>query len=82
MVKTGKVKIKNQSFEIWCQKFLKLPTFAFLPLEVDHIMQAHSFNFHNDIFDLLIVATAKIMDLPLITKDSIITDANVIDVIW
>lgn len=45
-------------------------------------MRAHQLNFHNDPFDVLIVATAKILDMPLITKDRIITDAHVVDVVW
>jgi len=80
--KAGKIKIKGESFQAWCQKLLKQPTFIFLPLELKHIFQAYEYNFHSDPFDLLIVATAKNLDIPLITKDSIITDANIIDVVW
>lgn len=82
LIKVGKVKTKNVSFERWCENLFKNPMFVFLPIEVEHVVLAHSYNFHNDIFDLLIVAAAKTLDLPLITKDSIITDANIVDVIW
>ncbi len=82
LMKVGKVKIKNLNFSLWCDNLFKHSNFLFLPLEAEHIIEAHSYHFHNDIFDLLIVATAKILDVPLITKDSVITDANVIDVVW
>ncbi|MFQ5637465.1 MAG: type II toxin-antitoxin system VapC family toxin [bacterium] len=82
LVRAGKIKIKSVNFETWCQRFFKNPTFLFQTLEIDHIMRAHQLNFHNDPFDVLIVATAKILDMPLITKDRIITDAHVVDVVW
>ncbi len=83
LVKTGKIILEeDQTFEAWCQRVVRVPSFVYLPLEVDHIKQAHNYNFHKDPFDLLIVATAKILNMPLITKDSIITDANIVEVIW
>lgn len=82
LIKAGKVKTRNVSFEQWCRNLFKNAMFVFLPIEVEHIILAHSYNFHNDPFDLLIVAAAKTLDLPLITKDSIITDANIVEVVW
>jgi PIN domain nuclease of toxin-antitoxin system len=37
---------------------------------------------HGDQFDRIIVATAKIHRLPLITKDANITDAGVVETVW
>jgi len=35
-----------------------------------------------DIFDRLIVATAKYLDIPILTSDKMITDKRIVDVIW
>lgn len=58
LIKAGKVKTRNVSFEQWCKNLFKNPMFVFLPIEIDQIILAHSYNFHKDPFDLLIVATA------------------------
>ena len=49
-------------------------------LDLDVIAEAHLLTFHGDPFDRTIVATAKVMDLPLITRDSIIVDAKLVDI--
>jgi PIN domain nuclease of toxin-antitoxin system len=38
--------------------------------------------FHNDPFDALIVASAKAVNLPLVTRDAAIQDSGVVKVIW
>lgn len=37
---------------------------------------------HGDQFDRIIAATAKVYDIPLITKDANITDAGVVTIVW
>jgi PIN domain nuclease of toxin-antitoxin system len=49
---------------------------------LDVIVQLHHLRFRGDPFDRAIVATAKLMDLPLITKDEMIVNANLVDIAW
>jgi PIN domain nuclease of toxin-antitoxin system len=49
---------------------------------LDVIVQLHRLRFHGDPFDRAIVATAKLMDLPLITKDEMIVSAKLVDIAW
>lgn len=37
---------------------------------------------HGDQFDRIITATAKVLRLPLITRDSAITDASIVTTVW
>lgn len=82
LLKLNKVKIKSLNFEEWCNKLFRSPNFVFLPIKIEHILRSHHLDFHKDSFDLLIVATAKVLDMPLITKDSVISDANIVEVVW
>ena len=51
-------------------------------LDLDVIAEAHHLRFNGDPFDRTIVATAKLMDLPLITKDQLIVNANLVEIAW
>jgi PIN domain nuclease of toxin-antitoxin system len=37
---------------------------------------------HGDPFDRVIVATAKVHDAPLLTRDRAITDSGVVEIVW
>jgi PIN domain nuclease of toxin-antitoxin system len=37
---------------------------------------------HGDQFDRIIAATAKVHDIPLITKDANLTDAEIVATLW
>lgn len=51
-------------------------------LQPDDLVIAHTLNFNRDPFDSLIVATAKRLELPLITADGDITDSGACEVFW
>ncbi len=51
-------------------------------LETEIISDAVGYNFNNDPFDSVIVATAKRLELPLITKDSAIINSNIVEIFW
>ncbi|MBX9693064.1 MAG: PIN domain-containing protein [Cyanobacteria bacterium] len=51
-------------------------------LQPDDLVIAHSLSFNRDPFDALIVATAKRLELPLITADADITDSATCQTIW
>lgn len=72
----------NTSFEDWLDALLVLPCFDAVPLDEQVIVEARKFNFNRDVFDAAIVATARIKDLPLITKDQAISDSGVVEIWW
>jgi PIN domain nuclease of toxin-antitoxin system len=57
---------------------------AYQPVDVapDHVFLADEMRFNRDPFDGLIVAAARSLNLPLITRDSEIIDSATVKVIW
>ena len=54
-----------------------------LPITLDIAIAAPALALkHGDQFDRIIAATAKIHDIPLVTKDANITDAAVVATVW
>jgi PIN domain nuclease of toxin-antitoxin system len=72
----------RESFEIWAGALTARKGIDLSALGLDVIAQAHYLRFQGDPFDRTIVATAIVMDLPLITKDRAITESNLVDIIW
>jgi PIN domain nuclease of toxin-antitoxin system len=81
LINCGKVKLRDP-LGTWCQQLFKKPCFDLAPFDDDVICIAHHLQFTNDLFDGLIVATARHMDLPLITKDLNITDSGLVEIMW
>jgi PIN domain nuclease of toxin-antitoxin system len=69
-------------FEEWLDRLFVAPGFSAQPLDMGTIKVIHWLNFHNDPFDIAIVATAMQMDLPLITNDSIIHKKKPCKLYW
>ena len=57
---------------------------AYVPLELSpaHVLLADELRFTRDPFDALIVASAKDLSLPLITRDDAIRGSGIVPVIW
>lgn len=72
----------GESFDRWVDKLSSKDGFNIVQLEPGIISRSVGYSFNNDIFDKAIVATAGEMDLPLITKDSAITESNLVEVYW
>jgi len=81
LIEHDKIKVR-EPFEVWAAALIARRGIDLAALALDVIAQAHHLRFHGDPFDRTIVATAKLMDLPLITKDETITNAKVVDVFW
>lgn len=81
LARVGKINLEK-SIGQWCQDLFRRPAFIPVPLEVEHMVEAHSLSFTTDPFDLLIVAVARILGHPLITKDSAIEEANLLPTFW
>ena len=72
----------RDSFTHWVHALLAQPGFALAPLDADVIGSIIGTNFSADPFDLGIVATAYQKQLPLITKDEVITRSKIVDITW
>lgn len=77
----GKINLPER-FDFWSSNLLRKKGFILIPLEPSIIANAVNYNFNNDPFDKIIVASAVDFNLPLITKDSAITNSNVVEIYW
>ena len=65
----------------WAEHLLAQPGFALAAVDVRMLAEAYYYPFP-DHFDSVITATAKVMDLLLITNDAEITASQLADVYW
>lgn len=72
----------RQPFGEWLAELLAQPGFEVAPLDAEIIAEARNYGFNNDIFDAAIIATAKVKDLPLITRDTAIVESGLVEVWW
>lgn len=72
----------NTPYPDWADALLAHPSFECVPLDDRIITEAYNCRFTRDIFDAAIVATARLKDVPLITKDQMITDSRSVDIWW
>ena len=72
----------SKPFEQWLRDLLQKPCYDQIPLDAEIIGESRVYNFNNDIFDAAIVATAKLRDVPLITKHVAITNAGLVGIYW
>jgi len=72
----------SKPFEQWLRDLLQKPCFDQIPLDAAIIVESRSYSFNDDIFDAAIVATARLHDVPLITKDVAITNSGLVEIYW
>jgi PIN domain nuclease of toxin-antitoxin system len=72
----------NTPFTDWADALLAHSSFECVPLDEWIIAEARGYRFNRDVFDAAIVATARLKDVPLITKDQAITNSRVVDIWW
>ena len=77
----GKINLPER-FSFWSNKLLRKQGFKIIPLETSIIANAVNYGFNNDLFDKIIVSCAAEFDLPLITKDSAITESKLVEIYW
>ena len=80
LIRKRRVELR-QPFDHWAQ-MLPRRGFEVVPVDLPLVLEARWLTFSRDPFDLSIVATAKLKDLPLITKDETIREAGVVEVTW
>ena len=81
LLKAGRVQLR-EPFGQWVASLLALRGFELAPLDVPVITESLNLNLalFDDPFDAAIVATARLSDLPLITKDKRIADTKIVEV--
>ena len=80
LIRKRRVELR-QPFDHWAQ-MLPRRGFEVVPVDLPLVLEARWLTFSRDPFDLSIVATAKLKDLPLITKDETIREAGVVEETW
>ena len=81
LLKSGKVSLP-QPFDNWCTEILVRSGFDLAPFDLRTVSESLALGMFNDPFDCLIVATARVLDLPLITADQRITESRMVEVVW
>ena len=71
----------RQRFDHWCRSLDSKRGFQIQPLLWEDVNEARGLPF-DDPFDCLIAGTALRLGLPLITKDTVITESRLIETIW
>lgn len=82
MRKTNRITKAFGSFEELIRENFYFKSLTLTEVLPEDLIIAHSLNFTRDPFDSLIVATAKRLELPLMTADSDITQSGVCEVFW
>jgi PIN domain nuclease of toxin-antitoxin system len=80
LLKIGRISLQ-ESYRDWAEHLVAQPGFDTAPFTVDVTSEAYNYPF-DDPFDSVITATAKVMDLALITRDQDISDSGLIDILW
>jgi PIN domain nuclease of toxin-antitoxin system len=70
------------SFREWADALIAQPGFALAPLDEATVDAALAIQVPLDVFDAGIVATARAKDLPLITRDQLITKSKAAEILW
>ena len=71
----------NEDYGEWAEHLVAQPGFELADFSVQVTTEAYTYPFL-DPFDGVITATAKVMDLPLITKDMEIDESRLVEVYW
>ena len=80
LLKVGRIALQ-EPYPIWVEHLSSQRGFAIPPVDVTMLSEAYSYPFA-DPFDSVIVATAQVMDFPLITKDDLIRESRLVDIYW
>ena len=80
LLKIGRI-VLQESYGDWAEHLIAQPGFDLAPFTVEVTSEAYAYPFA-DPFDGVITATAKVMDLALITKDQEITDSKLVEIYW
>ena len=81
LARAGRIAIRQGVREFFEDLFSN-PSYQPLDLMPEHVYTADALTFTRDPFDALIVAAARAIDLPLVTRDAAIQESRRVAVIW
>ena len=81
LIRAGRIQL-SQPFSQWVGMLLAQAGFELAPLDPAVIAETLQFHLNGDPFDAAVVATARLKDLPLITKDEGIVLSGLVEVAW
>lgn len=80
LLKVGRIALR-EPYGNWAEHLLAQPGFTLAAVDARMLAEAYYYPFP-DPFDSVITATAKVMDLPLMTNDAEIHASQVVKVYW
>lgn len=80
LLKIGRISLR-EPYPVWVENLSLQRGFALPPPDVSVLFEACSSPFA-DPFDSVITATAQVLEVPLITKDTIISDSGFVEIYW
>lgn len=80
LLKIGRI-VLSESYGNWIAHLLAQPGYALASVTTRILTEAYAYPFA-DPFDSVITATASVMDLPLLTRDTDISNSRLADVYW
>ena len=80
LLKSGRIAL-NEPYGDWVMHLLAQPGYALASVNTEILIEAFAYPFA-DPFDSVIAATARVMDLPLLTRDADISDSGLADAYW
>ena len=81
LARAGKVTIR-QGVSDFFEDLFSNPSFQPLDVTPNHVYRAAALPFTRDPFDALIVAAARALDVPLVTRDAAIQASGAVKAIW
>jgi PIN domain nuclease of toxin-antitoxin system len=81
LARSGRVRL-HRSVRAFFDDLFSNPAYQPLDLTPEHVYVADDLRFTRDPFDALIVATAQIVGLPLVTRDGPIRESGRVAVLW
>jgi PIN domain nuclease of toxin-antitoxin system len=78
--KVGRISLR-EPYPVWVAHFSSQRGFGLPPPDVTVLAEACAYPFA-DPFDSVITATARVMEVPLITKDTVISNSGLVEVYW
>jgi len=81
LARVGRVNLRR-SVRAFFDELFSNPAYQPFALTADQVYLADELRFTRDPFDALIVASARALGVPLLTRDASIREAGVVRVIW
>ena len=80
LLRIGRISLR-EPYPVWVEHLISQGGFALPPQDITVLSEAYSYPF-SDPFDSVITATAQVLELPLITKDTDISDSRLVEIYW